>query len=77
MEPDPMAGIALFDDDQPSLSPLVIYDRLLSLAQEADQAGLRETAEILLDTASKVLDCPPAPWTPGADEFSRCPAVIH
>ena len=39
-----------------NVSPLVISDRLLSLAQDADRAGLRITAEHLLGLASDVLD---------------------
>lgn len=34
-----------------SISPLVLADRLLSLAQEADRAGLRSAAERLLRLA--------------------------
>ncbi len=37
-------------------SPLVICDRLLSLAQEADRAGCAVTAEHLLHLAHTVLD---------------------
>jgi hypothetical protein len=39
-------------------SPLVLSDRLLTLAQDADLAGYRGTAEHLLTLASKVLDKP-------------------
>jgi hypothetical protein len=43
---------------QAPFSPLVLSDRLLTLAQDADQAGYRGTAEHLLNLASKVLDKP-------------------
>jgi hypothetical protein len=39
-------------------SPLVLSDRLLTLAKDADLAGFRGTAEDLLSLASKVLDKP-------------------
>jgi hypothetical protein len=42
------------------MSPLMLSDRLLRLAEEADGAGLRGTAEYLLDMASAVLDEPAA-----------------
>jgi hypothetical protein len=41
-----------------AFSPLVLSDRLLSLAEDADRAGYRGTAEHLLTLASKVLDAP-------------------
>jgi hypothetical protein len=43
---------------QPTFSPLVLSDRLLTLAEDADKAGLRTAAESLLSLASKVLDQP-------------------
>jgi hypothetical protein len=43
---------------QPVLSPLMLSDRLLTLAQDADQAGLRCAAEHLLSLACEVLDKP-------------------
>lgn len=42
----------------PPVSPLMLSDHLLRLAEEADSAGLRGTAEYLLDLASEVLDEP-------------------
>jgi hypothetical protein len=42
----------------PVFSPLMLSDRLLTLAQDADQAGLRSAAEHLLSLASEVLDKP-------------------
>jgi hypothetical protein len=36
----------------------MLSDHLLRLAEEADSAGLRGTAEYLLDLASEVLDEP-------------------
>jgi len=41
------------------ISPLMLSDRLLRLAEEADGAGLRVTAEHLLALASDVLDQKP------------------
>jgi len=46
---------------QPQFSPLVLSDRLLTLAQDADLAGYRGTAEHLLVLASQVLDKPARP----------------
>ena len=43
------------------LSPLVLVDRLISLAKDADRAGLRKAAEILLHTAERMCDEPPKP----------------
>ncbi len=40
----------------PVPSPLVLCDRLLSLAQDADRAGCAVTAERLLHLAHAVLD---------------------
>jgi len=40
------------------ISPLVLCDRLLRLAQDADGAGLRDAAEHLLALAADVLDSP-------------------
>jgi hypothetical protein len=42
------------------VSPLMLSDHLLRLAEEADSAGFRTTAEHLLDMASQVLDVPKA-----------------
>jgi hypothetical protein len=39
----------------PTVSPLILCDRLLTLAKDADRAGLRGAAEHLLDLASEVL----------------------
>lgn len=44
---------------EPAFSPLMLSDRLLTLAEDADRAGLRTAAESLLSLASEVLD-PPA-----------------
>lgn len=43
------------------VSPLVLSDRLLTLAQDADRAGLRSAAERLLDLAGVVLELKPKP----------------
>jgi hypothetical protein len=39
-----------------SMSPLVLCDRLLTLAQDADRAGLRPAAESLLELVGAVLE---------------------
>jgi hypothetical protein len=44
-----------------NVSPLILCDRLLSLAQEADQGGFVVAAEHLLDLASEVLEWPSGP----------------
>ncbi len=44
--------------NEPTFSPLMLSDRLLTLAEDADRAGLRTAAESLLSLASKVLDQP-------------------
>jgi hypothetical protein len=40
---------------EPTVSPLILCDRLLTLAKDADRAGMRGAAEHLLDLASEVL----------------------
>jgi hypothetical protein len=40
------------------ISPLVLADRLITLAQEADRAGYSDSASRLLGTAYAVLDEP-------------------
>jgi hypothetical protein len=42
-----------------SMSPLVLCDRLLTLAQDADRAGLRGAAESLLELVGIVLEPTP------------------
>ena len=49
---------APFASTTPRISPLMLSDHLLRLAEEADSAGFRGTAEYLLDLASDVLDEP-------------------
>ena len=44
----------------PAISPLLICDRLLTLAKDADSAGMHNAAEHLLDLISEVLK-PPRP----------------
>jgi hypothetical protein len=39
-----------------AVSPLILCDRLLSLAQDADRAGLRGAAERLLELVGVVLE---------------------
>ena len=41
-----------------AFSPLMLSDRLLTLAEDADRAGFRLTAEHLLTLAEDVLDEP-------------------
>ena len=43
---------------QTAFSPLMLSDRLLTLAQDADRAGYRVAAENLLFLAEEVLDRP-------------------
>lgn len=43
---------------EPVFSPLLLSDRLLTLAENADKAGFRIAAEHLLSLASEVLDEP-------------------
>jgi hypothetical protein len=45
----------------PKTSPLLICDRLLALAQDADRAGCSVTAEHLFHLAHTVLDERPRP----------------
>jgi hypothetical protein len=44
----------------PPPSPLMLCDRLLTLAQEADRAGYAATAEHLLELVETVFDEKPA-----------------
>ena len=44
--------------EPPAFSPLVLSDRLLTLAEDADRAGYRIAAEHLLFLAEDVLDQP-------------------
>ena len=45
----------------PRFSPLVLADRLISLAQEADRAGLHDSASRLIGMVYAVLDDDVAP----------------
>jgi len=45
-------------ETKPAFSPLLLSDRLLTLAEDADKAGFRIAAEHLLYLASEVLDEP-------------------
>ena len=40
----------------PAVSPLVLCDRLLTLAEDVDRAGFRNVAEHLLELADEVLE---------------------
>jgi len=42
-------------------SPLVLSDRLLTLAENADKAGFQQTAEHLIELAYRVFDEPRRP----------------
>ncbi len=42
----------------PTVSPLVLADRLLTLAQDADRAGYAETASHLVQVMYSVLETP-------------------
>ena len=58
---------------QQAFSPLVLCDNLLSLARDADRAGLRATADRLLDLATSVLDEPPVASNHFAPQARRRP----
>jgi hypothetical protein len=53
-----LCRIAACSTTLPPISPLMLSDHLLRLADEADDAGFRGTAEYLLELASEVLDEP-------------------
>jgi len=42
--------------DKPVCSELILSDRLIALAQDADRAGYRDTAERLVTLACSVFD---------------------
>ncbi len=50
----------------PTLSPLFLSDRLISLAEQAGQLGCPTTARRLIRLASTVLDEMPPPPAPGS-----------
>jgi hypothetical protein len=52
-----------------AVSPLMLSDRLLTLAKEADRVGLRSAAQHLLHLASTVLD--PCTTTPRQRRLPR------
>lgn len=49
-------------DASAATSPLILSDRLLSLAQDADRAGMRQAAGRLVDLACALLDDAPRSW---------------
>jgi hypothetical protein len=51
-----MHSMSALGSIEPVASPLVLCDRLLTLAKEVDRAGLRGTAEHLLSLVSEVLE---------------------
>jgi hypothetical protein len=62
---------------QSTFSPLMLCDSLLSLAKEADHAGLRATANRLLNLATSVLDEAPVGWTHTASRARNRLASIN
>jgi hypothetical protein len=59
-----------------AVSPLVLSDRLIALAQDADRAGYTGTAEQLIHLACSVFDEDPRPRHWGKDARpSDCSAV--
>lgn len=53
-----MAALTMPASSRSTPSPMILSDRLLSLAQEAERAGCFETAEHLLYLAHTVFDDP-------------------
>ena len=51
-----MSAVALEAAARPAVSELVLSDRLISLAEDADHAGYTDTAERLLKLACSVFD---------------------
>lgn len=51
---------------QPSVSPMILSDRLITLAQAADRAGLTGTAGQLVSLACQVFDEAPRGQSPGS-----------
>ena len=51
-----MSMITSFDLPQLPTSPLILSDRLLTLAEAADRAGLQDTADHLILLAHRVFD---------------------
>ena len=43
------------------ISPLLLSDRLITMAEQASQAGYRDAAQRLLALACQMLNMPPAP----------------
>lgn len=43
----------------PQISPLMLADRLITLAQDADRAGLPKAARLILRAAERVCEQPP------------------
>jgi hypothetical protein len=52
----PMNTREALHDDQPPVSKLVMSDRLITLAQEAERAGYTSTAHDLVNLACAVFD---------------------
>ena len=51
-----MSQLATQDRPAPNASPLVLCDRLISLAQDADRAGFAVTAEHLVHLAHTMFE---------------------
>ncbi len=58
--PTPPAAIALRSDPPGRASPLMLCDRLITLAEQADRAGFASTAGRLVDLAYSLFDDAPA-----------------
>ena len=58
---------------QPVVSPLMLADRLIHLAQDADRVGMRQAATRLIDLAHAVFDEPGAWSNASAHDISRSP----
>ena len=43
----------------PQISPIMLADRLITLAQDADRAGLPKAARVILRAAERVCEQPP------------------
>lgn len=54
------AGCARAAQSRQTISPLMLSDQLMTLAQDADRAGLRPVAGDLLRLALRICDKPPA-----------------
>ena len=51
-----MHATAIAAPENPAVSELILSDRLIALAQDADRAGYKDTAERLITLACSVFD---------------------